>query len=221
MAEVYGVKPKLFTKEWWPYFWEYYKWHTIWAIGIIIAIIITIIQFTDKGKYDLVVTYCGTEFCSEEQSEKLTNSLEDVIEDVNGDDEKHIRFDTLTINGIDGMDQQDYTIRMKHDLDFADELHYLYMYSEDELEKKLNIEYYDELYLPVDEWNVEEIPDDLLVRGDDGKPYAVSFKNCRVLKDCGIDGSLLYVTVKNDSTYKNTNEKVKNSAFKMAEKLIK
>ena len=53
MAEKYGVKPKIFTKEWWPYFWKYYKWHTI-AILFVGGLAITwIVQCSRNVEPDL------------------------------------------------------------------------------------------------------------------------------------------------------------------------
>ena len=50
MAEKYGVVPKRFTREWWDYFWMYYKWHTIAIAFVIIAVTVTIVQKINAPK---------------------------------------------------------------------------------------------------------------------------------------------------------------------------
>lgn len=67
MAEKYGTIPKRFTKDWWSYFWDYYKVHTLVTVGIIAAIIITIIQVRSTPKYDLYVTYVGDMYLTDEK----------------------------------------------------------------------------------------------------------------------------------------------------------
>ena len=66
MAEVYGEKPKKFTKKWWPYFWMYYKWHTISIVAIAVVIISTVMQCVTAEKYDLILTYLGRLHISQE-----------------------------------------------------------------------------------------------------------------------------------------------------------
>ena len=68
MAEVYGVKPKKFTKEWWPYYWMYYKWHTIIIGFFSITTIISAVQCAMKEHYDLNVVYAGSGYYESERS---------------------------------------------------------------------------------------------------------------------------------------------------------
>ena len=44
MAEKYGEVPPKFTKKWWEYFWDYYKWHVIITVVAVLIASVTIVQ---------------------------------------------------------------------------------------------------------------------------------------------------------------------------------
>ena len=48
MAEKYGEVPPKFTKKWWEYFWDYYKWHVI--ITVVAVLIASVTQCFGASK---------------------------------------------------------------------------------------------------------------------------------------------------------------------------
>ena len=59
MAEKYGEVPPKFTKKWWEYFWDYYKWHVIITVVAVLIASVTIVQCATRPKYDMNVVYAG------------------------------------------------------------------------------------------------------------------------------------------------------------------
>ena len=102
--EVYGVKPKKFTKEWWGYFWYYYKWHTAGVLFAMFLIVTTLVQCVTQTKYDLQVDYITENYIISEQEEKLTQIIEANIDDVtqNGKAEAFL----MTFNMAENNDPQ-------------------------------------------------------------------------------------------------------------------
>ncbi len=83
--EVYGTKPKRFTKEWWSYFWYYYKWHTI-GIGLAAAITIyTCVDCVMREKYDLMVGYISEDAYAEDMPDRLGELIGGLVDDADGD----------------------------------------------------------------------------------------------------------------------------------------
>ena len=73
MAEKYGVKPKIFTKEWWPYFWMYYKWHTIAILFVGVLAITWIVQCSRNVEPDLGIVCCGSMLYESEKWDNVSN----------------------------------------------------------------------------------------------------------------------------------------------------
>lgn len=71
MAEFYGEKPKRFSREWWPYFWLYYKWHTIGIAVALLIITTTVVDIINRERYDLEIVYLGSQHIAEESLDKL------------------------------------------------------------------------------------------------------------------------------------------------------
>lgn len=82
--EKYGTIPPKFTKEWWEYFWTYYKFHTIVAVVIVGLIIYTVHAVRSTVEYDLTVYMLAqNEHPSDESMKKLEDKLNLLSEDVN------------------------------------------------------------------------------------------------------------------------------------------
>lgn len=221
MAEVYGVKPKKFTKEWWSYFWMYYKWHTIVIAVIAILVATTISQCVTSEKYDLTITYLGDKYFSDEEEEAFVNGLEPFIEDSDGNGENNIYFSELTIDERSGNEQMNMTMSMKHDLQITDEDTYIYIYNKEQLDKQLNRGYTSDTYLSVDQWLASSVSDEYLVCAEDGKAYAVSLDGSLFMKKIGIDSSDMYLMIKNSNDSEDKNEKIQNGAINAANELVK
>ena len=83
MAEKYGTIPKRFTKKWWGYFWDYYKFHTIVITLIIIAVTYTVYTKVTEPKYDLTINYVGNDVIVQENLEKIEEEISAITTDVN------------------------------------------------------------------------------------------------------------------------------------------
>lgn len=196
MAEHYGVIPKMFSKEWWPYYWMYYKWHTIGTAFAIACILVTAIQCATKEKFDINITYAGSTGFSEETADNAVLALEPLIEDVDGNGENNIFFQQLVMTGMQGQEQMDYAMQVKHDLELSQETSYLFLYDTDEAELMFGRESADDVYMPVDEWLSKEIDEDRLICSASGTPLAVKLGNSELLGNAGMNTENICVSVR-------------------------
>lgn len=107
--EVKELVKNMSFKEHIKYFWEYHKNHTLFAVLVIFLVLLTVKQIFLKPEYDLVVSYYGKEYFTQEQADILTEYLEDKIDDINNDGEKNIR---INIYYVDEMIQNSGASRM-------------------------------------------------------------------------------------------------------------
>ncbi len=96
--EVRELVKKMSFKEYMKYFWEYHKNHTLFALLMIFLVLLTVKQIILKPEYDLVVSYYGKEYFTQEQADILTEYLEDKIEDINNDGERNIKIYTYYVD---------------------------------------------------------------------------------------------------------------------------
>ena len=71
MAEKYGTIPPKFTREWWKYFWDYYKVHTIVTVILVAAVALTVYSKATAPKYDLTLCYAGASVLNEQTEEAI------------------------------------------------------------------------------------------------------------------------------------------------------
>ncbi len=96
--EVYGIKPKRFTKEWWGYFWDYYKWHTIGGGFVAFLVITSCVQCITQTKYDLQVDYISEYGILSEHEDALRALAEEKIEDVTGNGKNEVSILSLNMS---------------------------------------------------------------------------------------------------------------------------
>lgn len=221
MAEVYGEKPKIFTKEWWPYYWLYYKWHTIAVLFVAMLVVIALVECAKKEVYDLRITYFGQSYYEESMWDTVENTLEADIKDVDGNGEKNIGILPLVIVDNKEYIEQNTASYLKHDAEFADGLMYLFIYDKKELELRMEDDFVSESFIETDEWLRNEVASDKLIYDKNNKSYAVSLKDSSILKSAGINGDDLYVLIKNDTEAAEKNPKARKNAIIAANKLIK
>ena len=89
-------------RPWLENFIYHYKWHTIAAVIIIIAVTVCTLQMCKKESYDVYVMYVGGKQFSKIQEDgdtaeyvKMSNSLLRAASDYNGDGEVNLAFDAL------------------------------------------------------------------------------------------------------------------------------
>ncbi len=221
MAEVYGERPKMFTREWWSWFWMYYKWHTIIVIFVLFSVVLFAYQKSNEIKYDHNLTYrIQAMYIGEHGQNEIRKALEPKLQDANGDGEVHLFINGITISGHPAEAGLDVDLRTKHDLEFVNPYSYLYIY--DTAEFDVITKTYDvaEIYLPVDEW-AEELNAQAVTIGNGGIAYGVSLKDSKIMADCRMDSDDMFVFVKNDSIMKEKNEISRKNAIILANELIK
>ncbi|HAL63744.1 MAG TPA: hypothetical protein DCO93_04785, partial [Clostridiales bacterium] len=178
--EVYGTKPKRFTKEWWEYFWDYYKIHTIATAIIIIFIGITISECAHRINYDLQIDYISENQISDEAVNALTSLIEQNIDDIteNGKPEAYVTYLDMGEHGDPQYTQAMFT---KYSVEMGYTESFVFLVSE---------KYADQLS---EEGIFEEASTWTSIPSYNG--YCVSLEDCEILKEIGIDTSDLYVGV--------------------------
>ena len=84
-------------------FWYYYKWHTIVAIFVIVAVLVSSLQMCSRKTTDIHVIYAGERNIVRTSVDgdipmynKLVSALSERADDYNGDGEKILTFTTYT-----------------------------------------------------------------------------------------------------------------------------
>ena len=221
MAEHYGVKPKMFTKEWWPYYWMYYKWYTITAVAIVAFIVMIIYDCVTKEKYDLKITYYGSNAYLSEMWEELDATLEEYIEDIDDNGEKNILMIPLVMSDKSEDMQMSQAAYTQYTMSFTDTLSYLYIYDQAQLDILIDEDIVNGTFLTTDKWLNSDVSEDSIVYGKNSKPYAISLKDSKIINSIGLNGEDLYALVKDDTQNPKQDEKVRKNAFIVANELIK
>lgn len=207
--EVYGTKPKKFTKAWWSYFWYYYKWYTIGIALMIFVIVYTCVDCSNQTKYDLIADYISGEPLTSDQEDGLKNIMESVISDASGNGITEANISDLSLGGLmDAQMIQAKQAKITIEPQFGDAFVFF-------LNKEHVITYseYDSWEQP-DVWTDKEPQDD---------GFTVSLKGCAVLENLGIDTSDLYITVRKlreDETDRELRKKQYDNAIKFARYLL-
>ncbi len=84
--EVYGTKPKKFTKAWWEYFWDYYRYYVFGGIFVAILIGVTAVQCATQPSYDLQIDFASQFGILPEYEQNIANLASEVILDADGDE---------------------------------------------------------------------------------------------------------------------------------------
>lgn len=223
MAEHYGVVPKRFTKEWWPYYWMYYKWPTIGTAFALALIIVTVVQCAARERYDVNVNYTGEAVFAPETARKVEEVLSEYIEDADGDGVKNVFFQQLNLSNTSGSEELDYALQVKHDLELSEDTSYLYMYDKAEAELMLERDSADDVYLPIDEWLDGAAPDteDGVLCSKSGTPIAVLASSSALLEGAGMNTEGLYIAVRRNYSDEEFNLAAYRSAAAMANAILK
>ena len=195
MAEKYGTIPKRFTKDWWAYFWDYYKVHTLVVAGIIAAIIITVVQVRSAPKYDLYVTYVGDMYLSEEKAAELTNKLSEQIDDIDGDGKKSVGINQYIFSEDDVKNNPQYfqAIVTKVQLTFLNDDSMLFIFNDKNSNYLFQTDSLEGAFTPASEWaDISGIDKDKLFAAS-GSVYGVALSDS--VFDPGVNETL-YATVR-------------------------
>lgn len=172
MAEKYGTIPKRFTKEWFEYFWEYYKIHTIVVLAILFAVGVTVYQVKTTPKYDMTITYVGEAYLDENTVTKITDMLAEVIPDTDNNGEKNININQIVFTENDDNPQYTQAVITKLQLEFVDDESMLFIFSDEKSQYLFDTEALAGAFQPVSQWNTSEFDKESLYFSK-GDPYGV------------------------------------------------
>jgi len=171
--EVYGEKPKIFSKDWYGYFWMYHKTHVFFVIFLLILIVPFIYQHLTTPEYDLSVMIAGNRVVSDEVSDAIKGEIEALISDTNGDGEKNVDIQKMTFG-----DSSDPEYLLAQNTKVMAEISagdaFLYLFSYDKANDFLNGEDAELMFVPTVEY-APEIPKERLMLSK-GVPYAVKIE---------------------------------------------
>lgn len=217
MAEKYGTIPKKFTKEWWSWFWMYYKIHVIATAFILILIIMTVVDAITAEKYDATVIYAGRKYYSEEVQEKMEEILSPLYEDIDGNGEKSIFFSSIDVD-LNSKDIEYLQARiLKADTSFTDNNTYLYILDSDMAKRYAE----SESFTPLEDWLTADISG-LATYDANGKAYGVDISDLKFFKDAEIDTSGLYMFIRYYPRADQKKEQLKgyNASIDLANKIL-
>ena len=219
MAEKYGTIPPKFTGAWFEYVWTYYKWHIIGPLAVILFTVTTVYQCTHRPQYDAEIIYAGHVVFSDAQVKEIPLGFAQYTDDVNGDGEQTVFFQQISFSDKPGMEEMDYNMQMKLDLQFQRGEAFLFIYDEKEADIMISRESAEEIYLPVTEW-ADKLPAEDMLYTKDGVPYAVSLADNQKIKDIGINTDDIYLVLRINYSDKEDIAAKYENAKKLANALI-
>lgn len=217
MAEKYGTVPPRFTKDWWEYFWDYYKWRVIITVVVLIIVAVTIVQCATQPKYDMNMIYSGHMNYSEGEINKVQDILAEYITDVDGDDKQSILFQQLVFADNAGAEQYDYAMQTKLDMSFMDNCTFVYLFDKTEADKQVQKEKISDLFEVADDW----AGDKDAIKGTDGRAYAISLNDSEILKSNDIYCEDLYVMIRKNYKTDEENIQAHQDSINLAKVLVK
>lgn len=216
MAEKYGVVPKRFTREWWDYFWMYYKWHTIAVVFIVIAVTVTVVQKINAPKYDLTLTYAGTGYISEQSSDKLQKSLSPLCDDVDGNGKKQLSFLQINLSKDSKDAQYNMAMSMKLQLSLSEDETYIFIMDENLVKTYSGDDEQSGVFAPVKDWLKADVTEDKLYAANSGEYVAVKLDGNKYLENAGIDTNGKYLVMR---FYPREDQEKQVNGYKAAAKL--
>ncbi len=194
------------TKQKIEYIKDYYKWHIIIALLIVIAIVCTVVHFATKEEYDIRLFYAGEAYIGSDYADAVY-SLSDFGTDITGDGEVKLLFDQFCYGGLN--DPQ-YLNTMTATLEnmLAKEEDVCLVLADESLAGMI-LAMSGKYVMQADLWAVDSEDDYLVVSGF---PGAVSLKNSAYLKEKGFPVENLYIMLLEEE-YKDA------SAFENAKKV--
>lgn len=204
--EVYGTKPKKFTKAWWEYFWMYYKWHTIALVFAAAIITTSAVQCANSPKYDLQADYIADTLFTDEQKANLEQLLCENINDASGNGKNEAFVLHLDMAESENV-QVTQAMQTKFWLEQGFSDSYLFIGTEKYIRQLAATEIFE--------------PAEKYFSGADG--YYASLSGCEALENINIDTSDLCVavrSVRDDDKNDEFQQKQYENALLIAEQLI-
>ena len=218
--ERYGTIPKRFTKEWWDYFWYYYKWRVIFILIAVIFLAITCTQCAMRIDYDMKISYVGSNYYYEQNLDKFTEAVAPLIDDKNGDGKKYVQVVQMNVADADSSASgSEYNSAMMSKE--AVEIHagetYMFLMNKQETERILNQDGATRVFEKMTDILSSEVPRDKLVYKD-GEPYAVNLSGSKFLEENSFFSEDVYLLIRSVRP-KDTEKKEEQIAYGNAVKL--
>ena len=178
--EVYGTKPKRFTKEWWEYFWDYYKWHTIGTVVVLIMVLSTIHECANRIHYDLQLDYISETPMSMQAQESLVTLMQNNIDDVtqNGKTEAFVTYLDM---GKHNDPQYVQAMSTKYAVEMGSSESFVFLVSKDYADQLIE----GEILVEASKW----------CNAPSYRGYCINLSDCKLLKDIGVNTDDLYVCI--------------------------
>ncbi len=213
MAEKFTL-PKAFTKEWFGYVWDYYKYHILIGLAVILLAVMTVSEIAGREKYDESINFVSKYVINTETAEKIEMLAEKGSGDVDGNGEVNVIFSQLNFTE-EAMKDPNMEIALRNKLMslFITEEEYIYICDEKMLEEILNTESTEGLFMPAVKWTG--------IKSEEGT-FGVSLKNSAIFESAGVNSEELYILIR--ECYDTDNEKLvkkQENAINLAKFLIK
>ncbi len=192
MAEIYGEKPKKFSKKWFEYIWNYYKWFIIAAVAVIVLACITVYQIRKTPEYDITLTVAGDYLYGDEEVMKIEELINGICDDINGDGKVTSDVYQLTYIGDEAVDSA-YDTRFTLQLQEKDML--LYLMDKERFDRIIAQSFGDELFTPLSEWYDGNAEAENIYYSE-GKAYGVKVSSGQIFSENGINDGDLYIAVR-------------------------
>ena len=213
MAEQFTL-PKTFSKEWLSYVWDYYKYHILVGVVVIILAVITIVEISTVVKFDTNINFVSTSVITQENADKITDACEMAGMDIDKNDEVSISFSQLNFTEENLRDPSLYSTMMnKLMATFATEEEYIYIMDEKMMNDIISMESTEGLFVPRKVWETTN---------DTENVYGASLKNSSILQENGIDSSDMFIMIRECYNDNDKELKIKQeNAIKIAKFLVK
>lgn len=220
MAEKYGTVPPRFTRAWWEYFWEYYKWHVIITAVAVLITVVTIVQCATRKEHDFVIVYSGYMHLDDKSKSVLDEAAQMYAVDADGSGEVMTHIVPIEFTNLDGNEDYDFTLQQKFDISLMDDCTFLYI-MDDEMAHRY-MERKDTLVAFENTDDIINSADaEILRHTPDNAGFAISLKDSTYLKDNGIKCEKLYLLIRRNTRGGEKNDKAHEAAVNMARELIR
>ena len=219
MAEKFE-KPQKFTKAWWGYVCDYYKWPIIITLCAILGVCYYAYEKSTEIHPDIRFAMSGNIVLDPVAEDLFQDRLDSMVKDINGDGKTKTARPMYYIfleSTHTGAEYQS-AMSQRLSLELSSQETFLFVFDKSLGDHYINLP--DNAFLKTEKWAGELSPESLM-QDAYGRNYGVSLKNSRILKECGIDGSDLYLMVrictKDGEEYDNKYEE----SLRIAKELIK
>ena len=197
--EKYGTIPPRFSKDWWSYIWDYYKWHIIGGGVAAVLIGVTAVQCATQTHYDMTVTYAGAAGCTDEAQARVSEIFQETVGDVNGNGKKEVLFQALKLSSSEDQVQDaqyEMAMQTKLMLEIQAGESFLFLFSPERAEQMFANDGAEGFFVPVSEWYSGTLSEEEQTAGS-MTGYAVCLKAPAVLENAGFDCGEVYLAIRN------------------------